>query len=303
MFDFDFLSRFDELTFRANMYANGSRSGSRTVASKNTKQQVSSDWYEEMLRKIQEDYSVPEEDGASTHNTSSANNSSQALSEISDGSNGARASRMENERADNRIRNMTREEYRDYISDCISGFRVSNTRSAGSQAIQISYDGLLAMQDDPEYEAWVLDNIERDLFSYDPWSGSRETYKVDYYGANKSDYHSRGNYGGYDNREAKQLFEEKSAGAVWSRGAGTEVSNRSASTSVSGNNTAGQNTADVARQNQQLLLEYYNALRSNPFSAGSSSILDSYMAMTGNSDDASDAWLKYAMSNMNNELF
>ncbi|MBR0171191.1 MAG: hypothetical protein IJQ21_00195 [Lachnospiraceae bacterium] len=315
MLDFEFLSRFDELSFRANL-ATQNNTGRTTARSRNNaNQKVSSDWYEEMLRKIRESVEgVDDEEnqaaGASADRAASdaSGNGSIGRQESDDNSVTSRVrdqrTRINDVNTDKKVRNMSLSDYEGYVADKIASFRVSSTRAAGSQAIHISDDGLRAMQDDPEYEAWVLDNIERDLFAYDPWVQNGDTFKVDYYGAHKSDYHSWGNYGSMNDLGAKETFAQKAEGSIWSRGAGSADVKRSSETSGSNARVQERQRLEAERQKQQMMLEYYNAMRNNPFAAGtSSSIMDAYLAAAGRNDDASDAMLDYAIRSMDNDLF
>ena len=315
MLDFEFLSRFDELSFRANL-ATHNNTGRITARSRNNaNQKVSSDWYEEMLRKIREsvegvDGEENQTAGASADRAASAasGNGSIGRQESNDNSVTSRVrdqrTRINDVNTDKKVRNMSLSDYEGYVSGKIASFRVSSTRAAGSQAIHISYDGLRAMQDDPEYEAWVLDNIERDLFAYDPWVQNGDAFKVDYYGAHKSDYHSWGNYGSVNDLGAKETFVQKAEGSIWSRGAGTADVKRSSETTGINARTQERQRLEAERQKQQMMLEYYNAMRNNPFAAGtSSSIMDAYLAAAGRNDDASDAMLDYTIRSMDNDLF
>lgn len=52
-------------------------------------------------------------------------------------------------------KDMTLEEYKQYINDTISKYNIHSSHSCDSYAISISDEGFKAMQADPEYEKWV----------------------------------------------------------------------------------------------------------------------------------------------------
>lgn len=58
------------------------------------------------------------------------------------------------------VKDMTLEEYKNYIHDKISEFSLHLDLMGDSISIHISDDGFKAMQNDPEYEKWVLQDIK-----------------------------------------------------------------------------------------------------------------------------------------------
>ena len=87
------------------------------------------------------------------------------------------------------IRNMSMEEYKQYIYDRIAALSVDRSNRMDSISVDITKEGFEAMKNDPAYEKWVLDTIEKNLKSYDPWSsmyGGKFTYFR--FGATKEEY-------------------------------------------------------------------------------------------------------------------
>lgn len=58
---------------------------------------------------------------------------------------------------------MSLEEYKQYIVDKIQSLPVAATHFLDSETVVISDKGYEAMQSDPEYEAWVLETIQKNL--------------------------------------------------------------------------------------------------------------------------------------------
>ena len=84
---------------------------------------------------------------------------------------------------------MTLEEYKQYIRDKISRIPMHPSQIKNSVSIHISDAGFLAMKNDPEYEAWVLNTIRKDFSFQDPFQTmGHGRYVVHSFGATKEEY-------------------------------------------------------------------------------------------------------------------
>lgn len=88
-------------------------------------------------------------------------------------------------------REMTMEEYKQYIAQKLRQLPVYPGRTQAHVFVTISEEAYAAMKNDPEYEAWVLDDLRS------VWSGpgfcygsGDEVYISVYYGATKEECHS-----------------------------------------------------------------------------------------------------------------
>lgn len=83
---------------------------------------------------------------------------------------------------------MSLEEYAHYIYGIISELERRNYSRGNSVFIYISEEGFRAMQNDPEYEAWVMQNI-RDAYYYAGHRGGHDGYhSAHFFGATKDEY-------------------------------------------------------------------------------------------------------------------
>ncbi len=86
---------------------------------------------------------------------------------------------------------MTMEEYKQYIAQKIRQIPVHPSRRHEYMSVTISEEGYAAMKNDPEYEAWVLNDLRsawtQPCFCFG--SGDR-VYTSRYYGATKEECHS-----------------------------------------------------------------------------------------------------------------
>ena len=86
---------------------------------------------------------------------------------------------------------MSLDEYKQYIVDKIQSLPAASTHFLDSETVVISDKGYEAMQTDPEYEAWVLDTIQKNLST--PTYTSFLTPKLEHvavhsFGASKEEY-------------------------------------------------------------------------------------------------------------------
>lgn len=85
-------------------------------------------------------------------------------------------------------RDMTLEEYTQYINGRISELDRSNYSRGNSVFIYISKEGFQAMYEDPEYEAWVMENI-RSAYGFCRSRGGHDGYhSAHFFGATKEEY-------------------------------------------------------------------------------------------------------------------
>ena len=116
---------------------------------------------------------------------------------------------------------MTMEEYKSQIYDQISSFRIDPSRAHDSYSINISEAGFAAMKEDPEYEAWVLDYIKRDMAVAAPgWytaMGGPSAYCVLNFGATKEERTGQMVSAGYQNGKGKSIFDSHSKDSFWSK--------------------------------------------------------------------------------------
>lgn len=86
---------------------------------------------------------------------------------------------------------MTMEEYKQYISQQIRRMPVHPGRREENISVVISEEGYAAMKNDPEYEAWVLNNLRSFYAQPGICFGSRDKiYTSVYIGATKEESHS-----------------------------------------------------------------------------------------------------------------
>lgn len=115
-------------------------------------------------------------------------------------------------------KDMTMEEYKQYIHDKISQIPMHPSRMQESISINISKAGFEAMKNDPEYEAWVLNDLRTGWAQPDRWAGvCGGAYSTIYYGATKEECHAEMWSAGYCNGNGKSLFDSKSNDSFWER--------------------------------------------------------------------------------------
>ena len=117
-------------------------------------------------------------------------------------------------------KDMTLEEYKNYIHEKISNIPWSPSNLCDSWSIDISEEGFKAMKNDPKYEKWVLDDLTKALTTpYPEWArsigGSR--YVVAHIGATKEDCRADGWHMGYQNGTGDKVWEAQSKGSFWTK--------------------------------------------------------------------------------------
>ena len=117
-------------------------------------------------------------------------------------------------------KDMTLEEYKNYIHETISSFSLCPDKMGDYYSINISDDGFRAMQSDPEYEKWVLDDLKTAFAT--PMSGWARSiggtkYQVVHYGATKEECHSTSWWTGYQNGTGGKVWETQSKESFWTK--------------------------------------------------------------------------------------
>lgn len=115
-------------------------------------------------------------------------------------------------------KDMTMEEYKQYIHDKISRIPLHPSRMQESISVNISEAGFEAMKNDPEYEAWVLNDLRTGWAQPDRWAGvCGGAYSTIYYGATKEECRAQMWSAGYQNGSGKSLFDGKAKDSFWER--------------------------------------------------------------------------------------
>jgi len=113
---------------------------------------------------------------------------------------------------------MTMEEYKQYIHDKISQIPMHPSRMQESISVRITEAGFEAMKNDPEYEAWVLNDLRTGWAQPDPWAGiCGGAYSTIHYGATKEECNAQMWSAGYQNGSGKSLFDSKANDSFWER--------------------------------------------------------------------------------------
>lgn len=115
-------------------------------------------------------------------------------------------------------KDMTMVEYKQYIYNKISQIPMHPTRAGESISVTISEAGFEAMKNDPEYEAWVLNDLQVGWSQPDKWSGiCGGAFSTIYYGASKEECHAEMWSAGYNNGNGGKIFNDKSKNSFWER--------------------------------------------------------------------------------------
>lgn len=115
-------------------------------------------------------------------------------------------------------KDMTLEEYKNYIHDQISSFSFCSDKIRDNYSINISEEGFKAMKNDPEYEKWVLDDLKT-AFSTPMPGWARKIggikYQVVHYGATKEECQSTSWWTGYQGGKGASVWEAQSKRSFW----------------------------------------------------------------------------------------
>lgn len=113
---------------------------------------------------------------------------------------------------------MTLEQYKQYIRNKISQIPLDPSQRLSSISVHITDEGFRAMQQDPEYQKWVLDTLRANFQFHDPFATMcGGSFSVHFFGATKEEYRGEGWYRGYQNGRAESLFDEKAKDGFWER--------------------------------------------------------------------------------------
>ncbi len=111
---------------------------------------------------------------------------------------------------------MDLETYKQTVWNKISQLPMSSSSQMQFISVQITDEGFKAMKNDPEYEAWVLDTLEKNFIFENPWTPiCGGGYAVHHFGATKEEYHGESWYPGYMGDQGASMFAEKSKGSFW----------------------------------------------------------------------------------------
>ena len=111
---------------------------------------------------------------------------------------------------------MSMEAYQQMIREKISQMSLSSTRQMEAVSIQISDAAFERMKNDPDYEAWVLNDLREAFSQSNPWvAATGGGYSVFYIGETKEQCHAEGWYPGYMGNQGAAIFEDKAKGSFW----------------------------------------------------------------------------------------
>lgn len=117
-------------------------------------------------------------------------------------------------------KDMTLEEYKNHIHEIISSFSLCSDRMGDCISINISENGFKAMQSDPEYEKWVLQDIQNGFSTPLPgWVRAigGTDFVVANYGATKEECNCTSWSMGYQNGIGDKVWEAQSKGSFWTK--------------------------------------------------------------------------------------
>lgn len=111
---------------------------------------------------------------------------------------------------------MSMEAYQQTIREKISQMPLSSARQMEAISIQISDAAFERMKSDPDYEAWVLNDLREAFSQSNPWvAATGGGYSVFYIGETKEQCHAEGWYPGYMGNQGAAMFEDKANGSFW----------------------------------------------------------------------------------------
>ena len=111
---------------------------------------------------------------------------------------------------------MSMEAYQQTIREKILQMPLSSTRQMEAISIQISDVAFERMKSDPDYEAWVLNDLREAFSQSNPWvAATGGGYSVFYIGETKEQRHAEGWYPGYMGNQGAAMFKDKAKGSFW----------------------------------------------------------------------------------------
>lgn len=115
-------------------------------------------------------------------------------------------------------KDMTLDEYKQYISEKISSFPFCTDALNDSYSVNISDEGFKAMQKDPEYEKWVLDELKTTFATpYPSWARAirKNRYCVMHFGATKEECYGMSWGDSFQNGNGSRIWEDSSTKSFW----------------------------------------------------------------------------------------
>lgn len=104
---------------------------------------------------------------------------------------------------------MSLDEYMQYIYGILSELSRKNYSRGNSVFIYISEEGFRAMQQDPEYEAWVMENIRQAYHDCGFRGGHDGYHSAHFFGATKEEYRGQSWHSGCSKCEQERRRERK----------------------------------------------------------------------------------------------
>ncbi len=113
-------------------------------------------------------------------------------------------------------KDMTLEEYKQYLYKQISQIPIHPTRSQESRSITITDAGFQALKNDPSYEAWVLNDIKTSWAQPDQWAAScGGSFSTLRYGAIREERRASSWYPNGLDGSAERIFQVSSQDSFW----------------------------------------------------------------------------------------
>lgn len=111
--------------------------------------------------------------------------------------------------------NMTLDEYKQYIYNRISQIPLHPSQMLRTVQVNITDQGFEAMQQDKEYEKWVLDTLKSNFSYHDPWAEvCGGSFAIHRFGVSKEEYRGDSWYTGFQGKSGNPMDEEES---FWER--------------------------------------------------------------------------------------
>lgn len=112
---------------------------------------------------------------------------------------------------------MTLDEYKRYIHDKISNMPIHPSQEPAHYSVQITDAGFEAMQNDPEYEKWVLDEaLGTNFSSRDPWAPlCGGVYRCIHIGATVEESYGSSWHEGFHRLKGKDIWDDFNQDSFW----------------------------------------------------------------------------------------
>ncbi len=164
--------------------------------------------------------------------------------------------------------NMSMDEYKQHIYDQIASFPVAANRYKDSFSVSISDAGFEAMKNDPEYENWVLDRLQREFAYPAPaWyvaMGAPAGYHTFSFGATKEELECHGFMAEFKGGQGQSIFDAHADKSFWSKRGEThkamlEQSRKSATEKKLKDRAYAEKVMKERLQHQQLLQDFLSS--------------------------------------------